>query len=83
LDKNEKNEAQFVRKSCVCFFNPQQCWALKEIGFVWLCFSGFGRAVYYHKLLSNKMLRSFVPTQIGFVFSKHTRQIISDLDIRI
>jgi hypothetical protein len=40
-----------------------------EIGFVWLCFLRRWQPNYYHNLLQQKMLRCFVPAQIGFVFS--------------
>jgi len=51
------------------FLNPQQCRGLNSIGFVWLCFFAAQNYKIIHNLLSNKTLRRFALSKIGFVFS--------------
>jgi hypothetical protein len=54
-----------------------------EIGFVWLCFFRLRPAAFCRNILSQKILRPFVPSQIGFVFSTWVQLnvVVSDLEL--
>jgi hypothetical protein len=46
-----------------------------EIGFDWLCFSAVSKREERHNPLFGKMLRSFGPLEIGFVFSNSSSHL--------